>query len=138
MFWQNFIRLCSKAGKSPNRVASELGFSNAVATGWKKGSVPRDSTLLQIAEYFGVPVESLTEETLSAPDSKEPPSLEKENERKEEDELETRFMNAVQCLPLPQKIALVEILEAAIGNGVTDTRQIRQRLSASQTASFGR
>ena len=138
MFWENFVRLCNEAGKSPSRVAFELGLSNGTASGWKKGAIPQERILRRLADYFGVPMESLTAETPSTPDSKEPPALKKENERKEEDELETRFMNAVQCLPLPQKIALVEILEAAIGNGATDTRQIRQRLSASQTASFGR
>ena len=138
MFWENFVRLCNEAGKSPSRVAFELGLSNGTASGWKKGAIPQERILRRLADYFGVTLESLTAETLSTPDSKEPPALKNENERKEEDELETRFMNAVQCLPLPQKIALVEILEAAIGNGSADTRQIRQRLSASQTASFGR
>ena len=73
MFWQNFVRLCSKVGKSPARVANELGLSNAVATSWKKGAMPRDSTLLQIADYFGVPVESLTMEPPPVSDNKESP-----------------------------------------------------------------
>ena len=60
MFWQNFTRLCTETRKPPSRVAAELGFSNASVTGWKKGAVPRDSTLSRIANYFGVPVESLT------------------------------------------------------------------------------
>ena len=60
MFWQNFTKLCIETRKPPSRVAAELGFSNASVTGWKKGAVPRDSTLSRIADYFGVPVESLT------------------------------------------------------------------------------
>ena len=60
MFWQNFTKLCTETRKPPSRVAAELGFSNASVTGWKKGAVPRDSTLSRIADYFGVPVESLT------------------------------------------------------------------------------
>ena len=138
MFWENFVRLCNEADKSPSRVAFELGLSNGTASGWKKGAIPQERILVRLADYFSVPLESLTAETPSASDSKEPLTLENESGRKEADELETRFMNAVQCLPLPQKIALVEILEAAIGNGSADTRQIRQRLSASQAAPVGR
>ena len=60
MFWQNFTQLCEKAGKSPNRVAADLGLSNSAATNWKRGATPRDGVLKQIADYFSVPVESLT------------------------------------------------------------------------------
>lgn len=38
-------------------VCSELGLSTAIATKWKNGSIPRDTTLLKIADYFGVSVE---------------------------------------------------------------------------------
>lgn len=67
MFWQNFTRLCTQSGKSPSRVTEELGLTSGAAVGWKKGAVPRDSTLARIAYYFGVPVESLTAE--------EPPTM---------------------------------------------------------------
>lgn len=62
MFWQNYTRLCDEIGKSPNRVAAECGFSNAVATGWKRGALPQDKTLLKLADYFGVTVAELTED----------------------------------------------------------------------------
>ena len=64
MFWQNFTKLCTETRKPPSRVAAELGFSNASVTGWKKGAVPRDSTLCRMADYFGVSVESLTADGL--------------------------------------------------------------------------
>lgn len=57
MFWEKFILLCEKKNKSPNMVCSELGLSTAIATKWKNGSIPRDTTLLKIADYFGVSVE---------------------------------------------------------------------------------
>lgn len=59
MFWQNYVRLCNKVGKAPSVVAVEIGKTDAVATGWKKGAIPRQSTLLQLAEYFGVTVDYL-------------------------------------------------------------------------------
>ena len=59
MFWENFVSLCTKIGKSPNRVCAELGLSTAVATYWKNGAIPRDTTLKKIADYFGVTPEDL-------------------------------------------------------------------------------
>lgn len=59
MFWEKYVKLCNNIGKSPNGVCAELGFSTAVATKWKKGALPRDTTLKKIAEYFNVTVEYL-------------------------------------------------------------------------------
>lgn len=54
MFWKNFVSLCNNKSKSPNGVCADLGLSVATATKWKKGAVPRDTTLKRIADYFGV------------------------------------------------------------------------------------
>lgn len=62
MFWENYVRLCGKVNKSPNRVAAEIGFKSPSVTQWKKGSVPRSGNLYKIADYFGVSVECLLEE----------------------------------------------------------------------------
>lgn len=59
MFWEKFIFLCEKKKESPNMVCSKLGFSTATATKWKNGSVPRDTTLLKIADYFAVSLDYL-------------------------------------------------------------------------------
>lgn len=67
MFWDNFYRLCNEAGKSPNKVAADLGFSTAIATKWKKGTVPKWSTIVMIAEYFGVSPETLVSEQKEKP-----------------------------------------------------------------------
>ena len=61
MFWDNFIRLCNDKGISPNRVCAELGFSTAIATKWKKGALPRSTTLKSLADYFGVSADHLLE-----------------------------------------------------------------------------
>lgn len=57
MFWKKFVFLCENKNKSPSAICSELGFSTTMATKWKNGSIPRDTTLLKIADYFGVSVE---------------------------------------------------------------------------------
>lgn len=59
MFWNNFVSLCNERQKSPNGVCAELGLSTAIATRWKNGSLPRDTTLKKIANYFGVTAEEL-------------------------------------------------------------------------------
>ena len=60
-FYENYLRLCNAAGKSPSAVALECGLSKAAVNGWKNGrSKPSDATLIKLAEYFGVSVEELT------------------------------------------------------------------------------
>lgn len=59
MFWDRFYMMCNIAGKTPNSVCKELGFSNATATKWKNGSVPKGETLKKIADYFQVSADYL-------------------------------------------------------------------------------
>ena len=83
MFWETLSNLCNERGISPNGVCAELGLSNATATKWKNGAVPRQSTLRKIADYFGVSVSYLLGVadnpdpiSLVDPSKKEPPMLE--------------------------------------------------------------
>ncbi len=87
MFWKNFVSLCNQKNKTPNGVCAELGLSVATATKWKKGSVPRDTTLKKVADYFEVSVSYLLGVVddpdpivLIDPSKKEPPMLERLNE----------------------------------------------------------
>lgn len=66
-FYKNFLALCAVIQKSPSYVCREIGLSNAAASGWKKGKVPSDVTLEKLADYFGVPVETLTAGQKKAP-----------------------------------------------------------------------
>lgn len=60
MFWDNFLLLCDRVGKSPNAVAAEIGFkSSGTVTGWKDGTIPYERNLKKIADYFGVTVDYL-------------------------------------------------------------------------------
>jgi transcriptional regulator with XRE-family HTH domain len=59
VFWNTFLDLCSERGVSPNAVAAELGKSSGSVTAWKNGTVPRETTLRKIADYFGVSVDLL-------------------------------------------------------------------------------
>lgn len=73
MFWTNFVFLCKQRGMSPNAVVSspEIGMkSTGSVSAWKKGALPRQSTLNKIADYFDVDVNELVGIDLSA--KKEP------------------------------------------------------------------
>ena len=59
MFWDNFQRICKEKGESPNGVCREIGLSNAVATHWKNGTLPKADVLVKIAEYLDVSVDYL-------------------------------------------------------------------------------
>lgn len=59
MFWQNLINECNEKGISPSTVAINIGLKAQAAVKWKNGSIPRDTTLKKIADYFGTTVADL-------------------------------------------------------------------------------
>ena len=59
MFWENLVRLCNQKGTTPTALVKEIGLATGNVTKWKSGSVPRSTTVTQIADYLGVTVESL-------------------------------------------------------------------------------
>lgn len=63
MFWSNYEFLCKSVRKSPNAVAAEVGCkSSGSVSAWKnKGTLPRQSTLEEIAKYFGIDVDTLVD-----------------------------------------------------------------------------
>lgn len=71
-FYENYLKLCEKAGKTPSAAALEMGLSKPTVNRWKKGGGATDATALKVASYFGVTVEELTGEE---PKQKEKPSI---------------------------------------------------------------
>lgn len=61
-FYENYLKLCEKAGKTPSAAALEMGLSKPTVNRWKKGGGATDATALKVASYFGVTVEELTSE----------------------------------------------------------------------------
>ena len=66
-FYSNFLTMCNNIGKTPSKVVTEVGLKKSAVTRWKAGGTPTDATAQKIADYFGVPVSELTEETKKAP-----------------------------------------------------------------------
>lgn len=87
MFKETFIRLCNEKGVAPTVVCKAIGLSDAAFSKWTSESVPRQATLMRIADYFGVSVSYLLGVVddpdpiaLVDPSKKEPPMLERLNE----------------------------------------------------------
>lgn len=59
MFKQIFIDLCNKRNESPSSVCRKVGITPATFSGYTDESVPRQATLMRIADYFGVSVDYL-------------------------------------------------------------------------------
>lgn len=59
MFYEIVNNLCKERKTTITRMAEEIGLSNAAPTSWRKGAVPKLSTVKKISEYFGVSVEYL-------------------------------------------------------------------------------
>ena len=66
-FYSNFLTMCNNIGKTPSKVVTEVGLKKSAVTRGKAGGNPTDATAQKIADYFGVPVSELTEETKKAP-----------------------------------------------------------------------
>lgn len=67
MFWEKYVELCTRVGKTPNAVAKEIEISSGTVSFWKKGKQPQALTLAKVANYFNVPVEYFCEETKKDP-----------------------------------------------------------------------
>ena len=59
MFKENFVRLCNQRGESPTVVCKKIGITSSAFSKWTDESIPRQATLMRIADYFGVSVSYL-------------------------------------------------------------------------------
>lgn len=63
MFYDQVEKLCHERKIKPTRLARELGISPTAPGRWREGSEPKIDTVKAIADYFGVSVASLLEDT---------------------------------------------------------------------------
>ena len=68
MFYETVNNLCKARKTTITKMSEDIGLSNAAATSWKKGAVPKASTLQKISAYFGVSTDYL----LGKEDAKKP------------------------------------------------------------------
>ena len=99
-FYENYLKLCEKAGKTPSAAALEMGLSKPTVNRWKKGGGATDATALKVASYFGVTVEELTGE-----EQKEKPTP------GEGSELDARFDELLSQMTDADRADLLEYME---------------------------
>lgn len=103
-FYYIFLELCNSVGKTPSRVALEIGSSKPAVTRWKKGSQPSDAVLLKLANYFGVTVEYLKGEQ----ENKKSPEELKLNEG------EKMLLSLFRQIPEDKQPEVLALLEVAL------------------------
>ena len=59
MFKENFIKFCNAKGVPPTAACVDNGLTKAAFSQWSNSSVPRESTLMKFADYFGCTVDDL-------------------------------------------------------------------------------
>ncbi|MDO4301826.1 MAG: helix-turn-helix transcriptional regulator [Clostridia bacterium] len=59
MFWDIFNELCIKNNEKPTIAAKAMNISSATVTKWKNGAIPGGSTIIKLADYFGVSTDYL-------------------------------------------------------------------------------
>lgn len=64
MVKKKFEKLCIEKGISPTSACAAIGISSAAYSRWTDESIPRNSTLQRMAEFFGVTVDYLLEDTI--------------------------------------------------------------------------
>lgn len=99
-FYENYLKLCEKAGKTPSAAALEMGLSKPTVNRWKKGGGATDATALKVASYFGVTVKELTGE-----EQKEKPNT------PEGDGLDARFDELLSQMTDADRADLLEYME---------------------------
>ncbi len=89
MFWEKFLNLCNEKELSPTAVCLKLGLSNAIATKWANGSLPRNATMIKIADFFGISVDYLKNDNIPIQKNNAPKTMERTVFAMEGDETET-------------------------------------------------
>ena len=102
MFYEIVNNLCKERKTTITQMAVDIGLSNAAPTSWRKGSVPKLSTLEKISTYFGVSTDYL----LGKEDNKKTPTPEGEREVTKEE-----FMKAYEAADASTREAIRLLLK---------------------------
>lgn len=73
-FSDKFQRLRERRGATIRDVATALDMGVGTVGGWANGATPRPKVATKLADYFGVPVETLLDDDADLPPSLYPPS----------------------------------------------------------------
>ena len=62
-FLDKFTMLCLEKGVAPTRVCEDIGITRSAFVRWRQGQMPRNTTLRSLADYFGVSIDSLKDDS---------------------------------------------------------------------------
>ena len=65
MFYETLQALCAERNLSVSAALKIMGMSSGNMTYWRKGKLPSGVALKRIAQFFGVPVDTLTKSAAS-------------------------------------------------------------------------
>lgn len=108
VFFERYSELCSSAGETPNSVAKIIGASSGSVTAWKNGTEPRYSTVVKIANHFGVSVGYLLGE--------EPLETKKDPEEPKLSEVDQELFEMLKQIPEDVKRAWLNMGHAFLNN----------------------
>ena len=113
-FYDKFDKLCEENGKKKTPLCVELGLSKTAWAKWRDGAIPEGGTVRKLADYFGVPVAYLLDDSMD-----EVP--------KQEEETDTaRLREALRRRPGIK--LLFDVLEDAPDSDLYETLALAQRL----------
>ena len=108
VFFDRYSELCNSVGETPNSIAKIIGASSGSVTAWKNGAEPRHSTIVKIANYFGVSVGYLSGE--------EPPETKKDPEEPKLSEVDQELFEMLKQIPEDVKRAWLNMGYAFLNN----------------------
>ena len=101
-----FAQLLQEKGITPYRVHKETGVAQSTLSDWKtKGCTPSVESLIKIAEYLDVSVDTLLGQEIKKPATKSDDGLSK---------LESDFIKLLRQVPEAQRPMLYAMIEAAL------------------------
>ena len=62
MFYEKFQTLCNEKGVSKQKACIDAGLSGTAWIRWSKGSIPGSVSMHRLCKYFGVSVESMSDD----------------------------------------------------------------------------
>ena len=98
-FKENFVRLCNEKGVAPSKVVESIGLKRSAFSQWTDESVPRQATLMRIADYFGVTVDYL---------------VGGKSEDKPLTEMESALLELFRRLPEDKQAVAIRMIQAAL------------------------
>ncbi len=109
-FYKRLRDLCEERNMTVNELVKILELSSGSPTAWKNGAIPRNATLVKIADYFGV-----TKDFLSEEESENVPAASSGRNENAPNELiltegEMRILSAFREMSPERQKALAELL----------------------------